>query len=86
MQTPTRATVLSSAEATCEIVEKDDGFLHIVCTKCNEAGSLFPRRRTRSVSGGAARDFYEITCPKCGPSPKDVVRIALKHSMACAKR
>ena len=70
METSTREVVLSDPDVTCEIVKKDDGFLHIVCAKCNEACTLFPRRQTRSLSGGEARDFYEITCPKCGPLPK----------------
>ena len=70
METSTREIVLSDPDVTCEIVKKDDGFLHIVCAKCNEACTLFPRRQTRSLSGGESRDFYEITCPKCGPSTK----------------
>jgi ribosomal protein S27E len=72
METSTREydIVLSDPDVTCEIVKKADGFLHIVCAKCNEACTLFPRRQTRSLSGGESRDFYEITCPKCGPSPK----------------
>jgi ribosomal protein S27E len=72
MATSTREydIVLSDPDVTCEIVNKGDGFLHIVCAKCNETCTLFPRRRTRNLSGGESRDFYEITCPKCGPSPK----------------
>jgi len=61
-------TALSNPDVTCEIVKKDDGYLHVVCTKCKAACTLFPRKQSRSLSGGEARDFYAITCPNCGPS------------------
>jgi hypothetical protein len=72
METSTRKfeTALSNPEFACEIVKKDDGYLHVVCTKCKATCTLFPRKQSRSLSGGEARDFYAITCPNCRPSPE----------------
>ena len=79
METSTRKyeTVLSNPDVTCEIVKKDDGYLHVVCTKCKAACTLFPRKQSRSLSGGEARDFYANHLSELWSFTGDVVRIAL---------
>jgi len=69
MEASTRRS-LRNPDVACDIVKKDDGYLHVVCAKCKAACTLFPRKQTRSLSGGEARDFYAITCPNCGTSPE----------------